>query len=214
MRARLVYERFSEKNIDPVEAMGIGYKNQITRIFKERKSNMINFGLTQIVLRDHGKYLLVSHTGNMGDSFDNVDENLKGAGFPTLKELRKRFYVEYDSGNPDYMYGIKFNLNKVNESFSNQNFRTPFATYSSLRNNQFAGKYPLSKIQYEDVDKPEDISGEYIECEACGRSTHPKDFEAGVCKKCAAQGIWQDRDGKLHRQNSRVRQRVTYESKK
>ena len=135
MRARLVYERFSEKNIDPVEAMGIGYKNQITRIFKERKSNMINFGLTQIVLRDHGKYLLVSHTGNMGDSFDNVDENLKGAGFPTLKELRKRFYVEYDSGNPDYMYGIKFNLNKVNESFSNQNFRTPFATYSSLRNN-------------------------------------------------------------------------------
>lgn len=37
-----------------------------------------------------------------------------------------------------------------------QNFRTPFATHSAMRNNQFNADYPLSKIQYEDADKPEE----------------------------------------------------------
>ena len=35
----------------------------------------------------------------------------------------------------------------------NQNFRTPFATHSAMRNNHFNTNYPLNKLQYEDADK-------------------------------------------------------------
>ena len=40
--------------------------------------------------------------------------------------------------------------------FVNRNFRTPFATNSAPRNNQRTEKYPLSKIQYENSDDPEE----------------------------------------------------------
>jgi hypothetical protein len=43
----------------------------------------------------------------------------------------------------------------VRAKFIDRNNRTPFATHSSSRNNQFSGKYPLSRLQYEDADKSE-----------------------------------------------------------
>jgi len=89
----------------------------------------------------------------------------------------------------------------------------PFS--NSTRNERINASYPLSRPQYEDADMPQDdISQEEIECDVCGRPTHPGDFEAGVCKLCAKQGYWIDKFGTRHNHNSRVRQKVAYESKK
>ena len=97
--------------------------------------------------------------------------------------------------------------------FINQNFRTPFATHSSPRNNQFKGKYPLNKIQYEDGDKPDSDDWDMpLPCPSCDKDTQ-SGFVDGVCKKCAEQGIWQDKFGTLHRQSSRIRHKVVNESK-
>ena len=105
---------------------------------------------------------------------------------------------------------------KISE-WDSQNFRTPFATTSALRNNQRTENYPLSRIQYEDADKPQDeeIYNEldFIPCKVCGTLTNPKEFVAGgVCKRCAKQGFWIDNFGRIHNQNSRIRHIVPFES--
>lgn len=92
----------------------------------------------------------------------------------------------------------------------NEVIAEPFT--NNTRNQPIAGTYPLSKIQYEDVDKPDqnNISGEEIECDICGRPTHPGEFEGGVCKKCAEKGYWTDKFGGRHNQNSRIRKEIKY----
>jgi hypothetical protein len=88
-------------------------------------------------------------------------------------------------------------------------FQEPFS--NSSRNQPLTGLYPLQRIQYEDSDKPSpDISQEELECEVCGSSTHPGEFENGVCKRCAAQGFWTDKFGDKHNQNSRERKQTKY----
>ena len=89
----------------------------------------------------------------------------------------------------------------------NEVIAQPFT--NNTRNQPIRGSYMLSRIQYEDADKPE-ISDEEIECEICGRPTHPGDFENGVCKKCAEQGFWTDKFGDTHNQNTRDRKEEKY----
>ena len=95
--------------------------------------------------------------------------------------------------------------------FVNQNNETPFATHSAIRNNGRTGHYPLSRLQYEssddwDWDMP-------MPCPSCGEDTHGE-YEQGVCKKCAAQGFWLDKFGRVHNYRTRVRPVKQYESKK
>ena len=82
---------------------------------------------------------------------------------------------------------------------------------NNARNQPVTGLYNDTRLQYEDSDKPSpDISHEELECEACGRPTHPGEFENGVCKHCAEQGYWSDKFGAIHNQNSRERKQVKY----
>lgn len=66
-------------------------------------------GFTSIKVKD-GK-LMISHNGNQGNSVEgSVDPNLKRAGFPTIKELKKKFKVVEEDGSPDYSWGIVFDI--------------------------------------------------------------------------------------------------------
>ncbi len=95
--------------------------------------------------------------------------------------------------------------------FVDRNNDTPFATHSDLRNNERTAHYPLSRIQYENSDDSDwDIP---MPCPACGRDTHGE-YERGVCYKCAEQGFWLDKFGRVHNYRSRIRPVKQYESKK
>lgn len=95
--------------------------------------------------------------------------------------------------------------------FVDRNNDTPFATHSDLRNNERTAHYPLSRIQYENSDNwAWDMP---MPCPACGRDTHGE-YERGVCYKCAEQGFWLDKFGRVHNYRSRIRPVKQYESKK
>ena len=92
----------------------------------------------------------------------------------------------------------KFVYEIIQEPFSN-----------STRNQPISSTYPLSRLQYEDSDKPEpDADWEFeIECRNCGRPTLPSDFKQGVCKNCANKGHYADKFGTVHHENSRISSR-------
>ena len=95
--------------------------------------------------------------------------------------------------------------------FVDRNNDTPFATHSDLRNNERTAHYPLSRIQYENSDDWDwDIPKH---SPACGRETQGE-YERGVCYKCAEQGFWLDKFGRVHNYRSRIRPVKQYESKK
>ena len=52
-----------------------------------------------------------SHTGNMGNSIDmSVNPNLKLMNIETIQELKDKYKLIEEFGNPDYAYTIKFKI--------------------------------------------------------------------------------------------------------
>lgn len=66
-------------------------------------------GFTKIKIDKNA--LTISHGGNMGNSVkDSVDPNLERAGFPPVSSIKKMFSSYEESGSPDSMWSIKFDL--------------------------------------------------------------------------------------------------------
>jgi len=176
MRARLVSEAFSEKS-DPIKDMGIGVTSK-----KYKKGDKVVYQIA------------FPASGMKSDSRPEMSTEKIGR-----IAKRKRGFM----GRIDYeINGLTIPesdiISKVNEVIAQ-------AFSNNTRNQPISGSYPLTQIQYEDVDKPDDISDEEIDCDVCGRPTHPGHFEAGVCKDCAERGYWIDKFGGRHNHNSRIR---------
>lgn len=83
----------------------------IKGVMKGISKRGLNVGLTNIKLSKN--ILTITHTGNMGNSIEHsVNPNLKLINFSTIDELRSLFSITEEKGSPDYMWHIKFDLNK------------------------------------------------------------------------------------------------------
>lgn len=145
-----------------------------------------------------------------------VSENMQ---MPFRNDRNKGISEKYPLENPNYL-GDSADDDKEHpkkkrkkKKFKIQEnaplFQTAFT--NNLRNADNRGYRMSTRLQYEDSDKPSpDISQEEVECEVCGRPTHPGHFENGVCKHCAEQGFWVDKFGDKHNQNSRERKQQKY----
>jgi hypothetical protein len=123
-----------------------------------------------------------------------------------ISQRKKGFMGRIDYVINNLTVPESFIISKVNEAGGL--FQAPFT--NNLRNADNKGYELCGRLQFEDADKPEDISDEEIECDVCGRSVHPGEFTGGVCKKCASKGFWIDRFGVIHNQKSRIRTQLKY----
>ena len=204
MRAKSVFEKFSDKS-DPVVDMGIGgvsingiYKN----IQKEAAEKFIK--IMYDTLKGKTIRATAMRWGGRHDWNEYTFKVVKVLNTYKKDGFSREITVQDEDGYTYTLLGGK-KVDIINESRT-QNFRTPFASHSTMRNNQFNADYPLNKLQYEDADKPEMHDNlDKIPCDVCGTPTKPEEFmNGGVCAKCAKQGFWIDNFGKIHRQNSRV----------
>jgi len=143
-----------------------------------------------------------------------VHENMQ---MPFRNDGNKVITQKYPLDNPNYLGDAadddkahpKKKLKKKKRKVIEGVHVMPFT--NNARNQPITGLYNDTRLQYEDSDKPSpDISNEELECEVCGNSTHPGQFENGVCKHCAEHGYWTDKFGAIHNQNSRVRNQTKY----
>lgn len=90
-------------------------KDDVVEIFRSSGRNgRISNGLSDIWMK--GNKLTFEYRGNMGASIERcVDPILERRGFPKIVELKKTFKTEKESGSPDYMYHITFNMKCMNE---------------------------------------------------------------------------------------------------
>lgn len=73
------------------------------------KRTFLNVGFTRATFKKNE--LTIGHGGNMGDSVEHsVNPNLKIMGLPTVDELKDNFIIEYEIGDPDYSWAIKFKI--------------------------------------------------------------------------------------------------------
>lgn len=60
-------------------------------------------GLTTVKIDTEISLYEITHSGSMGNDFNDVDKNLLRLGFPTLEEYRQENEV-VEEGSPDYLY--------------------------------------------------------------------------------------------------------------
>ena len=74
---------------------------------KENNMKKTNIGFTSI--EEDSNTLEISHAGNMSNTVKgSVDPNLKIAGIPSVKQLKKKFPKFIEEGSPSYMWSIRF----------------------------------------------------------------------------------------------------------
>ena len=92
----------------------------LKKVFHDNKR--IGLGFTEAELLRNK--LRITHAGNMGNSIkDSVNPNLKRLGLPPIEKLKKMYPVIKETGSPDYMYSIEFDIkkNEINESMYEYN---------------------------------------------------------------------------------------------
>ena len=207
MRAKSVFEKFSDKS-NPIVDMGIGGVN-INQIYDKIKREAAEKFIKIMIDTLEGKTIRVTamRWGGRHDWNEYTIKVVKVLNTYKKDDFSHEIVVQDENGYTYTLLGDK-KLDIINEG-RDQNFRTPFASHSAMRNNQFNASYPLNKLQYEDADKPDMFDDfDNIPCKVCNTPTNPKEFVAGgVCKKCEKQGYWLDNFGRIHHQNSRVHTR-------
>lgn len=176
MRAKFVSEAFSQKS-DPIKDMGIGVAPK-----RYRKGDKVKYQYWH-------KASEMSATSKPERAEDKIGR---------ISKVKKGFMGRIEYEIDGLTVPASYIISKVNEVIAQ-----PFT--NNTRNQPIRGSYPLTKIQYEDKDKPDFSDWDMpIPCPNCNREIHAGEFVDGVCKKCAEQGIYFDGFGTRHHKNSRI----------
>ena len=114
-------------------------------------------GFTKVVLVKNK--LVITHAGNMGNSIkSSVNPNLKRLGILPIEKLKKLYSTEEETGSPDYLYYIRFNIktdeivegmgeyNNLPDSNSYHKVIKPFDIWVYVGNEHRGEHYGNSKI--------------------------------------------------------------------
>jgi hypothetical protein len=78
---------------------------------KNIKKFKMRSGFTEVEMEDD--VLIITHGGNMGNTIEHsVDPNLRTMGIIPIKDLKKMYEVISETGSPDYMYEIIFDMRR------------------------------------------------------------------------------------------------------
>lgn len=91
--------------------------------------------------------LVITHMGKR-----DVNSDIKIAGLPTIKELKKKYKVVYEAGTPDNSYGIIFDLDKplteVSTSGDVPGYMTPKAFSKDTKSTSNGGTEETERFGY------------------------------------------------------------------
>jgi len=93
---------------DTLKKMKVNEGFDVKSFFGNKNSKSVGF--TTVDLKKRGKLLSIEHSGNMGNTIKDVDENLKLMKLPSIKELKKQFKVVKEEGSPDYLYTLQLTV--------------------------------------------------------------------------------------------------------
>lgn len=81
---------------------------KIRKIMVATREKELSCGFTRVSLK--GYSLKIEHVGNMGNSLDNINENMTIMGLPSLSELKRLFKIEKEMGSADYYYKLQVRI--------------------------------------------------------------------------------------------------------
>lgn len=81
---------------------------KIRKIMIVTREKKVSCGSTYVSL--NGYSLKIEHMGNMGNSLDNINENMTIMGLPSLSELKRLFKIEKEIGSADYYYKLQVRI--------------------------------------------------------------------------------------------------------
>ena len=67
------------------------------------------FGTSLVTINEDGR-VEIEHVGNMGDTIETVNKNLKEMNFISIDRLKEIGFPYEESGSPDSLYSFKITL--------------------------------------------------------------------------------------------------------